>query len=502
MSLATLEPITEQQLRSTTSETGRTCGFVRERWTAILLTPLLILIPCFWHRHIEAGDLGSHTYNAWLASLVEQGRAPGLFIVHPWTNIIVDSMLTGLGGTLGFSVAEKIVVCFCVLCFFWGAFAFVAASTRRAPWMLSPAIAMITYGFTFYAGFLNFYLSLGFGFFAAALSWRGTRRDWILASAFALLSLMAHPMGFALLAAVAAYIRLAEFASGKYRWFVFALGLLSLVALHFVLRVFRTESWLPLKFAARNGADQLMVFGAPYRYLALGALVFGSVAFIVAAVVDARRFRMLDRFRTPLELWVIFVFAVAMLPGTIWFPQYIAAASAIISRLTAVTAILGLCVLGVVRPRRWIFAGLTVLAAVFFAFEYRDTGILDGMERQVETLVAALPYGARVSYTIDFGNVARINSRHMVDRACIGRCFTYSNYEPGSGQFRLRILPQGSSVVSHSGLALEHGTYIVRAEDLPLWEIYQPDEDDLTKLAIRSLTVGERNGRLGHQHPS
>jgi len=245
----------------------------------------------------------------------------------------------------GFSAAEKIVVCFCVLCFFWGAFAFIAASTRRAPWMLSPAIAMITYGFTFYAGFMNFYLSLGFGFFAAALSWRGTRRDWILAS------------------------------------------------------------------------------------------------------------------------------------------------------------VLGLCVLSVVRPRRWIFAGLTILAAVFFAFEYSDTGILDGMERQVEMLVAALPYGARVSYTIDFGNVTRINSRHLVDRACIGRCFTYSNYEPGTGQFRLRILPQGSRVVSQSGLALEHGTYIVRAEDVPLWEIYQPDEDDLTKLAIRSLTVGEKNGRLGHQHP-
>ena len=245
-----------------------------------------------------------------------------------------------------------------------------------------------------------------------------------------------------------------------------------------------------------------MVFGAPYRYIALGALVFGSIAFVAAVVVDARRFRMLDRFRTPLELWVIFVFAIAMLPGVIWFPQYAAAVSAILSRLTAVTAILGLCVLGTVWPRRWIFAGLALLAVAFFAFEYHDTGVLDGMERQVETLVAAVPYGARVSYTIDFGNSTRVNSRHMVDRACIGRCFTYSNYEPSTGQFRLRLSPQGHSIVSpEAGFAIEHGTYVVQPYDLPLWQIYQPDENDLTKLAIRSLTAGEENGRLGHRQP-
>ncbi len=209
MSLATLEQVTEEpQVTSRTSEARRAFGFVRERWVAVVVTSLVVIIPCFWHSHIEAGDLGSHTYNAWLATLVEQGRAPGLFIAHQWTNIIVDSMLTWLGGAFGFGVAEKIVVCFCVLCFFWGAFAFIAASTRRAPWMVSPAIGMITYGFTFYAGFMNFYLSLGLAFFAAAVSWRGTRRDWILAGALAALSLMAHPMGFGLLVSLVAYIHL------------------------------------------------------------------------------------------------------------------------------------------------------------------------------------------------------------------------------------------------------------------------------------------------------
>ena len=42
---------------------------------------ILILIPIYWHRFLQAGDLGSHVYNAWLAQLVHQGKAPGVYIV-------------------------------------------------------------------------------------------------------------------------------------------------------------------------------------------------------------------------------------------------------------------------------------------------------------------------------------------------------------------------------------------------------------------------------------
>ncbi len=33
-------------------------------------------------------------------------------------------------------------------------------------------------------------------------------------------------------------------------------------------------------------------------------------------------------------------------------------------------------------------------------------------------------------------------------------------------------------------------------------QIYQSDENDLTKLAIRNLTAGEKNGRVGHHYPA
>lgn len=506
MSLATLDSAVEiEAVRSDQqSETVRGFRFLRNNGAIFLLVSAFILIPCFWHRRIEAGDLGSHTYVAWLATLIQQGRVPGLYLAHQWNNIPVDYGLSWLGPHLGFAAAERIVVSLCVLTFFWGAFAFVAASIRRVPWTVAPAIAIIAYGFTFYAGFMNFYLSLGLALFAVAVTWRGTRTDWIVGAFLAALSLIAHPVGFGLLLALVLYIHLAEAVTGRYRWLVFGGALLFVVAVHFALpHFFHVEGWRGSNVLAMNGADQMVLFRPAYKYLALATVAFGCCAFLVAAVTEPKQDRedLAKRIRTPIELWAILLIAAPMVPGAIWLPEYTAAVSAISSRITSMTAILGLCVLGALLPRKWIFGGLSAIAVVFFAMQYQDTAVLNRMERKVEILVAGLPYGSRVSYTIDFGDFSRINSRHMVDRACIGRCFTYSNYEPGSKQFRVRLSPQGSSIVSSSGLALERGTYTVREQDLPLFQIYQPDDRDLTKLAIRSLAAGEMNGRIGHRQP-
>src|SRR5882672_12785867 len=88
----------------------------------VLLVSAAILIPCFWQRHIQAGDLASHVYNAWLAQLVETGKAPGVYTVWQGKNVLFDLMLLKLGETFGFGVAEKIAVSLCALVFFWGVF--------------------------------------------------------------------------------------------------------------------------------------------------------------------------------------------------------------------------------------------------------------------------------------------------------------------------------------------------------------------------------------------
>src|SRR6516225_6615182 len=108
-------------------------SFLRENGARVLLITALILVPCFWHKRIEAGDLPSHTYNAWLAQLIHQGQAPGLYIEFRWNNILVDHALQKLGALFGFFAAERILVVICVLLFFWGSFALISAAHRRSP---------------------------------------------------------------------------------------------------------------------------------------------------------------------------------------------------------------------------------------------------------------------------------------------------------------------------------------------------------------------------------
>jgi hypothetical protein len=56
---------------------------------------LLLLVPCFWQPRIQAGDLSSHLYNAWLAQLIERGQAPGLTLARQSNNVLFDLMLGG-----------------------------------------------------------------------------------------------------------------------------------------------------------------------------------------------------------------------------------------------------------------------------------------------------------------------------------------------------------------------------------------------------------------------
>src|SRR5258705_4253379 len=110
--------------------------FIRQRWLLILGISAAALIPCFWHKHIEAGDLGSHVYNAWLAELVQRGELSGLRIVPQWNNVAFDLLLSAFRKIVNWMWAERLAVSLCVLIFFWGVFAFIAAATRRAPLLL------------------------------------------------------------------------------------------------------------------------------------------------------------------------------------------------------------------------------------------------------------------------------------------------------------------------------------------------------------------------------
>jgi len=138
---------------------------------AYVWVSLLLAIPCFWQPRVEAGDLSSHIYNAWLAQLIESGRVQGLAVVNQTSNVLFDLLMGGLFRVVGAEAAQRISVSLAVLVFVWGAFAYVRAVAGRPCWYLMPSIAMLAYGWVFHMGFFNFYLSLGLCFWALALAW-------------------------------------------------------------------------------------------------------------------------------------------------------------------------------------------------------------------------------------------------------------------------------------------------------------------------------------------
>src|ERR1700739_4594442 len=140
---------------------------------AVIVVSALLLVPCFWHSRIQAGDLGSHVYNAWLAQLIEHHQISGLTITSQWSNILFDLLLLHAGNLAGFVVAEKVAVSFAVLVFFWGSFFFLTEVSGNPAWKLAPYLFLLAYGYVFHMGFMNYYLSIGLALSALALCLRG-----------------------------------------------------------------------------------------------------------------------------------------------------------------------------------------------------------------------------------------------------------------------------------------------------------------------------------------
>jgi len=467
---------------------------------------VVIVVPCFWHRQLEAGDLGSHVYNAWLAQLIAKGQAPGLYFVKQWNNVLVDWMLLHAANLLGFAAAGKVVAALCVLAFFWGVFAFVAAVSEQPPWFFAPCIAMLAYAYSFNMGFLNYYLSVGLAAGSLALLWRGRGVARAVAVALIPLVVLAHPLGLAWLLATGAYLVLWGKLPNGWKWCVPAGAILFVGLVHWYLahRVTFPVDWAHDPFYVMNGADQLALYGPRYEVLSWVALGFGVVCVVAEVISRGRDAAFWQSIKLPGALYVVAVVSVALLPENLRPSETEAWIGLLASRLTTLVAILGLGVLGCLRPSKWHLLGFGACALVFFSFLFQDTLTLNRMEARAEQLVSQAPFGTKVLSTIWAPPGSRISFiGHLVDRACIGHCFSYANYEPSSGQFRIRVRP-GSPVVSaieDDTEDMQAGEYDVQEEDLPMKEIYQCDANDLTKLCIRDLSADEKNGRLGYKPP-
>jgi hypothetical protein len=461
---------------------------------------LLMIIPCFWQRHIESGDLGSHVYNAWLVQLVEQGKAPGVYVVTQWKNVLFDLMLIYLGKIFGLALAEKLAVSICVLVFFWGVFAFVSVVVKGPAWAVAPLIAMLAYGYVFYMGFMNYYLSIGLASFALSLMWSGSRKGFVWAVLFAPIIQLAHPLGFLWFVGTASYRLLWMKLQGWKRLLLplsgcaIAVG----VCVFFLRHPGFHADWLDWRFYLRNGADQLTIFGGRFVAVTRVLLIFVAVCSLVDLVQHGRNREYWKERRLILELYFVTLCVTAFLPENLHPDPNAGWIGLLVTRLTVISAIFALCWLASLQVHAWHAAGYGAAAMVFFLFVYQDTAYLNRLESNVEKLTQGLPFGTRVLAAIDVPPDYRTMFLHVAERACIGHCFVYSNYEPSTLAFRVRV-KQGSPVVtasSEDSEDMQSGTYEVQEEDLPLKQIYQCDTADRTRVCIRGLAAGEKNGSI------
>jgi hypothetical protein len=473
-------------------------SFLRENLLAVVVISTLLVIPCFWRSRIQAGDLGSHVYNGWLAQLIEHHQISGLTVARQWSNILFDLLILNAGNLVGFVSAEKIVVSFAILAFFWGCFSFLAAASGSPPWTLTPFLFALCYGYAFHMGFVNYYLSIGFAFLALATAWRGGAGNWLCAGALAAISLLAHPIGFVLFVAIAFYVSLWRLLPRWTRLVLPAMVTISAVSMRFyfaghdaLAATWRSEGFLQLL-----GQDQLNLFGHRYVLLSGIAVAWGIVC-VLAAIYDwiFRAKKSSSVLRLAIELYFLAVIVTFCLPENFRVGLYAGWIGLLVSRLTLVTAVFGLLVLAALRLPRWSTHGNVFCALLFFLFLYQDTGKLDRMEASARTVVRNLPMGTRVVAVANPPDDWRIQFiYHSIERACIGRCFSFANYEASSLQFRVRASPDNYFVTTSVDQSddMSSGDYIVRKEDLPLTSIYQCDDSDFTRLCALPLGVGQK----------
>ena len=455
------------------------------------LVSILLLIPCFWQSRIQAGDLSSHIYNAWLAQLIAAGQAPGLVIVRQTTNVLFDLILSGLFAAAGAEAAQRISVSLAVLVFAWGAFAFASTVAGRGAWHMLPLIAMLAYGWVFHLGFFSFYLSLGLCFWALSLCWEGKPRRVAAAVPILAAAWLAHALPVAWTVSVLVYLWLARRMPRAHLLLLIG-SILAIGFLRTALGAWMSTRWFPMQLTKVTGLDQVAIFDNKYWFAVIGMLVIwvgklnGSKLRDLAADVLA-------------QVSVLTALGIFILPNAVLLPGYQHFLAFISERMSLALAICMCALLAAVPARPWHRYAVALVAIVFFAFLYRDEAILNSVEDRMARLVSQLPAGQRIVSAIDAPDL-RINPlTHMIDRVCIGRCYSYANYEASTGQFRIRTVADNPIVVSTylSAWELEIGSYLTRERDLPLYEV---NIDSNHRLVLLSLLAGVPSG-ITHWNP-
>lgn len=450
------------------------------------------MLPCVWQQRIQAGDFASHLYNAWLATEVKEGRAPGLAVGWQWTNVLFDLWLEGLLRAFGVEAAQRIAACLRVLIFFLGR-ARISLGNCRPPSLVARPLGLgDQLRGVFHIGLCDFYLSLGLSLWALALMARpgGVHRSLVVG--VSALAVLAHALPVAWAVWFALHNAVARRLADKVQlgWLVAsaaALWGLRQVALARFAAIAMPS--LPLSLP---GADQLWVYGERFGPITLAAYGLSIVLLVLAFIERGFKEALRDEH---LSAYLLTVLAVKLVPFGVWLPGYRQALTLLPQRMSIFAAIALCAFLAPYRARAPERVALVAVAASFFWLLHSHHRALNEMEDRVEKALAGVPPGGRAISALCESR-SRIDAlEHMIDRASIGRCYSYGNYEPFSWKFRLRAWERNRIVVFDQDAAhrMRAGEYVVQHWEAPIFELYACT--DAGEICVRRLQAGDRTSR-------
>ena len=477
-----------------------------------ILVSAALAVPCFWLPIVSAFDLQSHLYNAWLATLIENGSIHGVSIEHQSTNVLIDILLTVLLRAFGVLVAERVLCYATVLVFFWGAFRFISAVRGQATYWLAPWLAVLSYGYVFQAGLMNYYLACGIVFWIFAAVW-GKGIGWWAIAAIPLLivAYLAHPIPVLWLVGMVGYFWIARRIAFRLQIVLFLVCAAALPAIRFFLESQYMTEWTPNQLIFSTGIDQIFLHG--WHYLPPAIVLFVFCAILLGQSENLRG----SLTGIPAQAYYLTAGAIVAMPTAISSSVYGPAASLIADRLSLLAAVLLLALLSSATFKRWYLYVGVAGAAIFFGALYEDVGLQARAEAKIAGLVAALPADARVVPLVGFqprgetnpaaprvallkriGDKAlmlccsRLSANHLLERACVGHCFDFANYEPATGQFRIHPEP-GNPVVMSTFFevgSIAVGNYEIKPSYLPLYGLIRCGADP-GDVIMRPLEAGE-----------
>jgi hypothetical protein len=266
-------------------------------------------------------------------------------------------------------------------------------------------------------------------------------------------------------------------------------GIAAILALRFALGSLTQTRWTPEQWLCMTAADQAWIYDRKYWVVLVGLLVLGSVwAF---SLLRQRGIRGL-LVGIPSHVCLLTALGVFALPTAIAIPGYKHLLAYIAERMSLALGVCYCAALANVKASAFARYFAAALMILFFGFLYRDDAILNRYEDRMTAAVASLK-AQRVVTAIDDSSLHIDPFTHMIDRACLGVCYSYANYEPSTAQFRVRALARNPSVAFtyDDSWRLQTGRYIVKPEDLPLYRLELAVDGTMV---VRALAAGTPNG--------